>query len=197
MDDNKDSHSYMPKVTVTAYVAVFIAHACAILYANTIVKNDTDFIFSTKKSSKTSMKVSLAAKKKKKSINSEKKLYAKKLSKKSKLLASKKKLNSPSKEESQKSKASKLTKNFETSVISYTDPTYPRLAQKRKWTGKVRLSIKVHKSGTILEVTVLSSSGYLILDNSALKSAKKWRFKPFPALTTEFYKILKDIIFKF
>ena len=51
--------------------------------------------------------------------------------------------------------------------------TYPRLAQRRNWQGKVLLSLHVTSSGKIENIKVNSSSGYNILDQAAIASLTK------------------------
>lgn len=57
-------------------------------------------------------------------------------------------------------------------------PRYPRLARKRKYQGVVILEVFVDRQGSVGEVKVFKSSGYAILDKTALKSVKKWEFEP-------------------
>lgn len=51
--------------------------------------------------------------------------------------------------------------------------TYPRLAVKRNWQGKVILSLRVTSSGKIKNIQVNHSSGYDILDQAAINSLSK------------------------
>lgn len=51
--------------------------------------------------------------------------------------------------------------------------TYPRLAQRRNWQGKVLLSIRVTASGKIKNIKLNQSSGYAILDQAAMSSLTK------------------------
>jgi TonB family protein len=55
---------------------------------------------------------------------------------------------------------------------------YPVQARKHNWEGKVWVKALVGIDGKVKEATVLESSGYSILDASALKSAKKRRYQP-------------------
>jgi protein TonB len=57
-------------------------------------------------------------------------------------------------------------------------PRYPRLARKRKYQGVVILEVFVTRDGRVGDAKVYKSSGYAILDKSALKSVKKWEFEP-------------------
>ncbi len=57
-------------------------------------------------------------------------------------------------------------------------PTYPRAARKQGYEGKVILNISITKTGFVDKVVIVQFSGYDILDQSAVKAAKKWRFQP-------------------
>lgn len=49
---------------------------------------------------------------------------------------------------------------------------YPMLARQRKWQGSVELSFYLTPSGKVIDVRVEKSSGYSLLDESAVKSVK-------------------------
>jgi len=51
--------------------------------------------------------------------------------------------------------------------------SYPRLAQRRNWQGKVLLSIRVSASGKIENIKLNQSSGYTILDKAGISSLTK------------------------
>ena len=51
--------------------------------------------------------------------------------------------------------------------------TYPRLAVKRNWQGKVLLSLRVTSTGKIKNIHLNNSSGYDILDQAAINSLSK------------------------
>ena len=57
-------------------------------------------------------------------------------------------------------------------------PAYPALARRRGWQGTVVLAIMVLTDGSAGQVAVHKSSGHTLLDNSALKTIKTWRFLP-------------------
>lgn len=56
---------------------------------------------------------------------------------------------------------------------------YPLIAKENKWTGSVKLSFKINKSGSLDFVKIIKSSGYEILDSSALNSIKSAAPMPF------------------
>lgn len=57
-------------------------------------------------------------------------------------------------------------------------PPYPELAWRRGYEGTVRLKVEVLASGRVGRIWVKESSGYEILDRSALKTIQDWRFIP-------------------
>jgi protein TonB len=57
-------------------------------------------------------------------------------------------------------------------------PIYPRQARLMGWEGTVVLRVLVSADGRTAEVTVVAGSGYLVLDESAVDAARRWRFSP-------------------
>lgn len=57
-------------------------------------------------------------------------------------------------------------------------PIYPAIARKRGYEGVVLLSAEILIDGRVGELKIKKSSGYHILDRSALKAVKKWKFEP-------------------
>ncbi|WP_341662032.1 energy transducer TonB [Vibrio sp.] len=57
-------------------------------------------------------------------------------------------------------------------------PIYPRLARKRGLTGVVTYEVWLDEDGQQMSQQLISSSGQTILDKSALKAIKKWKFSP-------------------
>ena len=62
----------------------------------------------------------------------------------------------------------RLASNFE----------YPWLARKRGWQGQVTLSLQVDNNGSLSNWHIATTSGYGVLDRSALKAAKAIRHLP-------------------
>ncbi|MDD5439206.1 MAG: TonB family protein [Candidatus Omnitrophica bacterium] len=56
-------------------------------------------------------------------------------------------------------------------------PAYPRVARIHGWEGMVIVQAAVDGRGYVNRVDLISSSGYGILDSSAVKAVAKWRFK--------------------
>ncbi len=57
-------------------------------------------------------------------------------------------------------------------------PPYPMIARKRGYKGVVVLKVEILSNGRVGQVRVKRSSGHRILDRSALKTVKEWRFIP-------------------
>ena len=57
-------------------------------------------------------------------------------------------------------------------------PPYPHIAREQGWEGTVVLRIKVNRGGSVDAITTRKSSGFPILDDSALQSVKTWTFEP-------------------
>jgi protein TonB len=57
-------------------------------------------------------------------------------------------------------------------------PEYPPLARRRGEQGRVLLSVTISTTGEAAVVTISQSSGYALLDQSALQAVKTWRFVP-------------------
>jgi TonB family protein len=58
-------------------------------------------------------------------------------------------------------------------------PDYPPVAKKNNWQGVTILRALIKTDGTIGAISVFQSSGYDVLDRSALKTVKtKWRYQP-------------------
>jgi protein TonB len=57
-------------------------------------------------------------------------------------------------------------------------PKYPVVARRRGFQGNVVLEVLVGPVGNVIELHVLSSSGYPILDRAAKSSVKNWTFEP-------------------
>jgi protein TonB len=56
--------------------------------------------------------------------------------------------------------------------------SYPDRARKKGYEGTVLLEVLVNRNGKVDDLKILASSGYAILDSSAVKSVKTWSFKP-------------------
>jgi len=57
-------------------------------------------------------------------------------------------------------------------------PDYPRIAKRHGYEGLVVLNVFVMESGNVGKVELKQSSGYDVLDNSALDAVRKWIFIP-------------------
>ena len=57
-------------------------------------------------------------------------------------------------------------------------PQYPAIAIQRGWEGEVWLRLKISRTGKVVNVGVVKSSGYAVLDAAAVNAVKRWRAKP-------------------
>lgn len=57
-------------------------------------------------------------------------------------------------------------------------PLYPSAARRRGMQGVVFLSIKINKKGFVENINIEKTSGFRILDQSAVSSVSKWQFVP-------------------
>ena len=68
--------------------------------------------------------------------------------------------------------------SFAAPLAGNPKPPYPPLARQRGQEGVVLLKINVRPDGSPAGVTVERSSGFPLLDQSALATVRKWRFAP-------------------
>jgi TonB family protein len=59
-----------------------------------------------------------------------------------------------------------------------SQPSYPRIASERGYEGLVLLSAEINADGKVGSLKVKKSSGFAMLDRSALDAVKKWKFEP-------------------
>ncbi len=57
-------------------------------------------------------------------------------------------------------------------------PLYPRTARRKGWEGTVFLEVLVNPNGTPEKIVVAKSSGYPMLDDSAMETVRQWQFSP-------------------
>ncbi|MDD2708366.1 MAG: energy transducer TonB [Verrucomicrobiae bacterium] len=57
-------------------------------------------------------------------------------------------------------------------------PRYPEAARQRRQEGVVRLHVDVDERGHAADVRLFSSSGFPLLDESALRTVRDWKFQP-------------------
>ncbi len=57
-------------------------------------------------------------------------------------------------------------------------PVYPEIARARGYEGIVLVSAEILPDGRVGEIKIRKSSGYAILDQSAIQAVKPWKFEP-------------------
>ncbi len=85
------------------------------------------------------------------------------------------------KEQSGPNKPIKPSKKDEVAKPAYgvnPSPKYPKVATRRGYEGEVHVRVFVHNNGKVGKIELEKSSGYSILDRSALRAVKKWTFIP-------------------
>jgi protein TonB len=61
---------------------------------------------------------------------------------------------------------------------STPEPEYPAAARRERQEGVVLLAVEVSAQGRPTEVVVKRSSGFELLDRSAVRAVRRWRFEP-------------------
>lgn len=62
--------------------------------------------------------------------------------------------------------------------IQNPPPPYPDLAKQMRQEGIVMLSVDVNKEGDPVDVEIIQSSGFRLLDQAAVKAVRHWKFQP-------------------
>jgi len=57
-------------------------------------------------------------------------------------------------------------------------PVYPQEARKKRYEGEVILRVEILQNGRVGQIDVKKSSGYGLLDHSALAAVRQWKFIP-------------------
>lgn len=57
-------------------------------------------------------------------------------------------------------------------------PVYPQIARARGYEGLVLISAEILPNGRVGDIKIRKSSGYAILDQSAVQAVKPWKFEP-------------------
>jgi protein TonB len=68
--------------------------------------------------------------------------------------------------------------SFSAEYLHNPEPKYPLMARRRGEQGHVLLQVTVSETGQAVIVVVLQSSGYALLDQSAVRAVKNWQFVP-------------------
>lgn len=67
---------------------------------------------------------------------------------------------------------------FDAAYLQNPEPTYPSFARRLQQQGVVKLHVKVSEQGLAETIELAESSGFKLLDESAQKTVKSWRFVP-------------------
>ena len=64
-------------------------------------------------------------------------------------------------------------------LISSTEKIrYPRWALRQGWEGELALALEILKDGSVGRTAVMQSTGHRLLDESALRAIRAWKFHP-------------------
>jgi len=63
-------------------------------------------------------------------------------------------------------------------VASNPPPAYPLRAREQGWAGSVWLQLRIGSDGGVEEVRLEQSSGYPLLDETAIEAVRNWNFEP-------------------
>lgn len=80
-------------------------------------------------------------------------------------------------------------------------PVYPRVARMRHYQGRTEINIMVNKKGQVVKISLYKSSGYSMLDQSALRTLKKWtfsnqQFKKYASIREQYLNLIVPIEFR-
>lgn len=75
-------------------------------------------------------------------------------------------------------KSGSITQPAVPSYLENPQPEYPAAAKKRGQEGLVVLEVQVDQNGSPIAVELRKSAGFTVLDKSALKAVRAWKFKP-------------------
>ncbi len=62
--------------------------------------------------------------------------------------------------------------------LRQASPIYPALARRRGWEGTCHVTVHIDKSGRVTDAKVRTSSGHRVLDDAALRTIRRWTFRP-------------------
>lgn len=65
-----------------------------------------------------------------------------------------------------------------TDTVRRVSPVYPLVSRRRGEEGEVRILASIDAGGKVAGVTVIETSGYPTLDESAIRAVRKWVFSP-------------------
>ncbi|MDD5300275.1 MAG: energy transducer TonB [Gallionella sp.] len=66
--------------------------------------------------------------------------------------------------------------DYHAAYLNNPVPSYPMMARRMGWQGKVVVNVEVLASGLPGQVKLHQSSGHDVLDNAALQAVRSWRF---------------------
>lgn len=67
---------------------------------------------------------------------------------------------------------------FDLDYLNNPAPDYPQVAHRLGQEGRVLLEVRVSAEGKVISLSIMQSSGFPRLDQSALNAVRRWTFKP-------------------
>jgi TonB family protein len=67
---------------------------------------------------------------------------------------------------------------YKKAIVSNPQPVYPTIARQKRIQGRGMFRLNVAKDGRVDSIQIVKSTGSKILDDSAEKALRQWRFKP-------------------
>ena len=76
------------------------------------------------------------------------------------------------------SRNTKSSAKYKIGTIKNPHPEYPMIARKKGWQGRLLLNVRVSKNGDVININVVKTSGFEILDKTSVETIKGWKFIP-------------------
>jgi len=76
------------------------------------------------------------------------------------------------------SKNIKTSAKYKIGTLKNPHPEYPMIARKKGWQGRLLLNVRISENGDVLNINIVKTSGFRILDNTSVKTIKAWKFTP-------------------
>lgn len=72
----------------------------------------------------------------------------------------------------------KTSAKYKIGTLKNPHPEYPVIARKKGWQGRLLLNVRISENGDVLNINILKTSGFKILDRTSVETIKEWKFTP-------------------
>ena len=72
----------------------------------------------------------------------------------------------------------KSSATYKIGSIKNPHPKYPLIARKKGWQGRLLLNVRISENGDVININVIQTSGFEILDQTSIETIKGWKFTP-------------------